>query len=76
MKKIIDAKTLDAIADDILHNCFMLGFTDEESAEDDIGFYIPRIKGLAESLKSIAQQSPPAPADQGGMDDGRQEGCR
>lgn len=59
MKRIIDAAALESIAKDIEHNCFMLGFTDEESAEDDLGFYIPRIKRAVYDLRETIKESEP-----------------
>lgn len=56
---IVDSDSLAAAADDIEHNCIMLGFTDEESAEDDIGFYIPRIRAGVETLRKIIQDAEP-----------------
>ena len=66
MKKIIQAEDINRITDEILHNCLMLGFADDESAEDDLSFYVPRIKRAAEDLKGIVKASKPAPEDQGG----------
>lgn len=63
MKKIIDTKDLKPIAEDILHNVFMLELSNEETAESDIGFYVPHIKRAAEDLKRLYQTAPAAPED-------------
>ncbi len=63
MKKIIDTKDLEPIADDILHNVFMLELANEDSAEDDIDFYVPYIKRAAENLIKVYQTAPAAPED-------------
>ena len=53
MKIEIESNDLLAIADEIEHNCTMLGFTDGEDAEDDLSFYVPVIRDLAERLRSL-----------------------
>lgn len=59
MKRIIDTSALVAVANDIEHNCFMLAFTDEESAEDDVGFYVPRIRRAVDELRGIIRTAEP-----------------
>ena len=59
MKKMIDTDTLAAIADDIDHSCTMLGYADEDSAEDDIGFYVPRIRRTVYNLRKIIREAEP-----------------
>ena len=69
MKKIIEANDLHMIADEILHNVLMLELADSDTAEDDLLFYVPRIKRCAEDLKGIAKVCEPAPVTQGGAAD-------
>ena len=59
MKRIIETAALAAIAEDVEHNCLMLSLSDEESAEDDIGFFVPRIKRAAYELRKIIEESEP-----------------
>lgn len=59
MRKIIETDSLGLVADDIEHNCNMLGFTDEESAEDDLSFYLPRILDGVETLRKIIRDAEP-----------------
>lgn len=54
MKICVDSKDLLTIAEQIQYNCEMLSFTDEESAEDDVEFYVPVIRDLAEDLEALA----------------------
>ena len=56
MKIEIESNDLLAIADEIEHNCTMLGYTDGEDAEDDIAFYVPVIRSMADRLKSIVNE--------------------
>lgn len=60
MKKIIEARDLHRIADEIIHNVTMLGYTDPEDAEDDLDFYLPCIEQAARDIKGIADASKPA----------------
>lgn len=53
MKIEVDSKDLHTIADQIEHNCNMLSYTDAEDAEDDVEFYVPVIKELADDLRAI-----------------------
>lgn len=69
MKRIIDTAALAAVADDIDLNCMMLRLSDEESAEDDIGFYLPRITRAAHELRRIIKESEPAQGEQHEQDD-------
>lgn len=47
----IRAAALGAILNEIEHNCNMLGLSDEETAADDVGFYVPRIQRAAYELR-------------------------
>ncbi len=51
MKIEVESSELIRIAAAIEHDCFMLGYTDPEDAEDDIDFYIPSIKSMAGCLR-------------------------
>lgn len=57
MKIITDSQALVAIADDINHNCLMLNLSDEESAADDLSFYVPRILSAVETLRVLVKKS-------------------
>lgn len=65
MKLLVEKADLEAIAEDLLHNSMMLEFTDTDNAEDDLAFYLPRIRDNAEQLKRLADESAPA-ATEGG----------
>ena len=54
MKIEIESNELLAIAEEIQRNCDMLGYTDAEDAEDDLGFYLPVIRGLTYDLERLA----------------------
>ena len=61
MKRIIiDATVLAAIAQEIEHNCSMLNLSDEESAADDISFYVPRIQNAVYTLRETIKKAEPA----------------
>ncbi len=54
MRIEIESNDLLAIADEIEHNCTMLGYTDGEDAEDDLSFYVPVIREQAQRLRTLA----------------------
>lgn len=60
MKIIIDSAALVAVADDIDHNCLMLNLSDEETAADDLSFYVPRILSAVETLRVLVRKAEPA----------------
>ena len=53
MKICIDSRDLLIIADEILHNCVMLGYVDAEDAEDEIALYCSNISELANDLQAL-----------------------
>lgn len=53
MKICIDSRDLLIIADEILHNCVMLGNVDAENAEYDIDFYCSNFSELAQDLQAL-----------------------
>lgn len=58
MKRIIvDAAALDAVVRDVEHNCFMLALADEESAADDVEFYVPEIQRAADRLRGLIREA-------------------
>ena len=59
MKILIDSTALIAIADDIDHSCLMLNLSDEETAADDLSFYVPRILSAVETLRALVKKSEP-----------------
>ena len=59
MKKIIDETDLNLIADEILSNIRMLELSDEDTAEEDLDLYLPKIRRAAEDLNSLAANSEP-----------------
>ena len=60
MKKTVEDTDLNLIADEILSNVRMLEMTDEDTAEEDLDLYLPRIRRAAEDLNIIAANSEPA----------------
>lgn len=60
MKIIIDSAALVAVVDDIDHNCLMLNLSDEETAADDLSFYVPRILSAVETLRVLVKKAEPA----------------
>lgn len=56
----INGADLGAIIDEIEHNCNMLVLTDEETAADDVGFYVPRIQRAAYELRRLIRTAAPA----------------
>lgn len=56
----IPAATLDAILNEIEHNCNMLVLSDEETSADDVGFYVPRIQRAAYELRRLIRTAAPA----------------
>ena len=64
MKRIIvDAAALDAIVRDVEHNCSMLALADEESAADDVEFYVPEIQRAADRLRGLIREAEQARTD-------------
>ena len=59
MKKIIDETDLNLIADEILSSVRILELSDEDTTEDDLDLYLPKIKRAAEDLNSLAANSTP-----------------
>ena len=57
---IIDSAALGAAVDEIEHNCLMLDLTDEETALEDIDFYVPCIRRAAEDLRQLISTAAPA----------------
>lgn len=43
------------IADVIQRNCDFLSYTDPEEAEEDLAFYLPMIRNLADDLHQLAE---------------------
>lgn len=56
----IDSTALVAVANDIDHNCLMLNLSDEETAADDLSFYVPRILSAVETLRALVKKAEPA----------------
>ena len=56
----ISGADLGAIIDEIEHNCNMLVLTDEETAADDVGFYVPRIQRATYELRRLIRTAKPA----------------
>ena len=54
MKITIDAQDVRSIAEEIRRNCDLLSYTDADAAEDDIAFYVPAIRSLADDLCRLA----------------------
>ena len=54
MKIVIEDTDLHLIADDILSCVRMLELADEDTIQDDIDFYLPKIRIAAEDLNSKA----------------------
>lgn len=57
MRKIIEDTDLNLIADEILSNVRMLELSDEDTAEEDLDLYLPKIRRAAEDLNGIATNS-------------------
>ena len=57
---VIDSAALGAAIDEIEHNCLMLDLADEETALEDIGFYVPFIRRTAEDLRQMIKTAAPA----------------
>ena len=55
MKISIESTDLLNIADEIQRNCEMLSFTSAEDAEDDVSFYVPVIRSLADDLEALVE---------------------
>lgn len=56
MKISVESKDLITIAEEIQRNCDLLSYTDAEDAEDDVAFYVPVIRTLADDLQELAEQ--------------------
>ena len=56
MKKGIDSAALAGILYEIEHNCSMLMLSDEDTAADDVEFYVPRIQRAADELRRMINQ--------------------
>ena len=54
MKKPLNADALHRIADEIDHNCMMLELSDEDTAREDLDFYLPRIRQCADELNRLS----------------------
>ncbi len=59
MKIVIEDTDLHLIADDILSYVRMLELADEDTIQDDIDFYLPKIRIAAEDLNSRAATADP-----------------
>lgn len=59
MKISIDRNVLLQIAEEIQRNCDLLGYTDAEDAEDDVAFYVPVIRNLADDLQALVMAEMP-----------------
>lgn len=57
MRKIVEDTDLNLIADEILSNVRMLELSDEDTAEEDLDLYLPKIRRAAEDLNGIAANS-------------------
>ena len=60
MKIMIEKNELERIAEDIQHEATMLDLADEESAAEDISFYVPMILDDVIKLKCLADDGQPA----------------
>ena len=58
-KIIIDSAALEAVADEIDHNCLMLNLSNEDTAAEDISFYVPRILSALHTLRVLITESEP-----------------
>ena len=52
----VESKDLISIAEEIQRNCDLLSYTDAEDAEDDVAFYVPAIRQLADELEEHAER--------------------
>ena len=59
-KIVIDSAALGAALSEIEHNCSMLVLSGDESAADDVGFYVPRIQRAAYDLRQLMKAAAPA----------------
>ena len=59
MKIMIEKDELEHIAENIQHEATMLDLADEDSAADDISFYVPMILNDADKLKRLADDGEP-----------------
>lgn len=53
MKITIDSRDIRSIAEEIQRNCDLLSYTDADNAEEDISYYVPVIRDLADNLVRI-----------------------
>lgn len=61
MKRVMcDSAALSAVLGEIEHNCSMLALSDEETAAEDVAFYVPQIQRAADELRRIINQAEPA----------------
>ena len=64
MKIMIEKNELERIAADIQHEATMLDLADEESAKEDLDFYVPMILDDADKLQRLADSG--TAVDRGG----------
>ena len=56
----ISGAALGAILDEIEHYCNMLVLTDDETAAEDVEFYVPQIQRAADELRQLMRTAAPA----------------
>lgn len=57
---VIDSAALGAVLYEIEHNSSMLVLSDEDTAADDVMFYVPRIQAAADELRRLIRTAKPA----------------
>ena len=58
-KIIIDAAALDALAQEIEHNAFMLGYIYDADDVDEVAIYADRLKRAAAAARGMIKKSKP-----------------
>ncbi len=60
MQIIVDSAALEAVAQEIEYTCNMLALTDDDSAQDDLDYYLPQLRQTGEALHGILREAKPA----------------
>lgn len=60
---IVNSKYLDAVANELETNCFMLGYVNDVDDLDDVDCYAQRIQRAIDELRIIIKKSEPAEPD-------------
>lgn len=56
---ILNSAALAGVLHEIEHNCSMLVLGDDETAGDDVEFYVPRILAAADELRRLINTAEP-----------------